>query len=52
MALKKYRPLTPGLRYKLTSEFAEITTDTPEKSLIVKNPLYEIGLNDIILLKI
>jgi large subunit ribosomal protein L2 len=36
MGLKKYRPLTPTLRYKVTSDYADITTDTPEKSLIVK----------------
>jgi len=34
MGLKKYRPLTPSLRYKISSDFAEITTDKPEKSLI------------------
>ena len=36
MALKKYRPLTPSLRYKLSPDFAEITASKPEKSLIVK----------------
>lgn len=36
MALRKYRPLTPTLRYKLTSGFEEITESKPEKSLIVK----------------
>jgi large subunit ribosomal protein L2 len=34
MGLKKYRPLTPSLRYKLSADFAEITTDRPEKSLV------------------
>jgi large subunit ribosomal protein L2 len=34
MGLKKYRPLTPSLRYKLSSDFAEITADRPEKSLV------------------
>ncbi len=34
MGLKKYRPLTPSLRYKLSADFAEITTDKPEKSLV------------------
>jgi large subunit ribosomal protein L2 len=34
MGLKKYRPLTPSLRYKLTTDFAEITADKPEKSLV------------------
>ncbi|MGE0569348.1 MAG: 50S ribosomal protein L2, partial [Bacteroidia bacterium] len=34
MGIRKYRPLTPGLRYKVTSDFADITTDKPEKSLV------------------
>jgi large subunit ribosomal protein L2 len=34
MALKKLRPLTPGQRFKLVGDFSEITTNTPEKSLI------------------
>src|SRR5947207_8617887 len=34
MGLKKYRPLTPGLRFRMTADFAEITTDVPEKSLM------------------
>lgn len=35
MGLRKYKPLTPSLRYKLTADFKEITTDKPEKSLIL-----------------
>lgn len=35
MALKKLRPLTPGQRFKLVSDYSEITTSTPEKSLTV-----------------
>jgi large subunit ribosomal protein L2 len=34
MALKKLRPLTPGQRFKLVSDYSEITTNTPEKSLV------------------
>ncbi|MFI5148891.1 MAG: 50S ribosomal protein L2 [Bacteroidia bacterium] len=34
MALKKYRPLTPSQRFKLSPTFEEITTSTPEKSLL------------------
>ena len=34
MALKKFRPLTPGQRFKLVGDFSEITTNRPEKSLI------------------
>jgi large subunit ribosomal protein L2 len=34
MALKKYKPTTPGQRFKVISAFDEITSSTPEKSLI------------------
>ena len=34
MALKKFRPLTPGQRFKLVGDFSEVTTNKPEKSLI------------------
>ncbi len=33
MPLKKYRPLTPTLRYRVTSGFDEITTKEPHKPL-------------------
>ena len=46
MGLKKYRPLTPSLRYTLTSEFAEITASEPEKSLIVKTNYSSGGRNN------
>lgn len=36
MALKKFRPLTPGQRFKHVVDNSDITTDVPEKSLIVK----------------
>ena len=35
MGLKKFKPVTPGQRYKLLSNFEEITTRTPEKSLLL-----------------
>ncbi|MCK4511879.1 50S ribosomal protein L2 [bacterium] len=34
MAVKRFRPVTPTLRYKTVSSFAEITRSTPEKSLL------------------
>ncbi len=34
MALKKYKPTTPGQRFKLISAFDDITTQKPEKSLL------------------
>ncbi len=37
MALKKYKPTTPGQRFKVISAFDEITTDKPEKSLLAPN---------------
>ncbi len=37
MALRKLRPLTPGQRFKVANSFDEITTDVPEKSLMVSH---------------
>ena len=34
MALKKYKPTTPGQRFQIISAFDEITTSKPEKSLL------------------
>ncbi|WP_299822803.1 50S ribosomal protein L2 [uncultured Pontibacter sp.] len=34
MALKKLRPTTPGQRFRVAPAFDEITTSTPEKSLL------------------
>ncbi len=34
MGIKKYKPITPSLRTKVTNAFTEVTTDTPEKSLL------------------
>ncbi len=36
MELKKFRPITPGQRHKVSRSFQEITTSKPEKSLLVK----------------
>jgi len=38
MAVKKYKPTSPGRRFLATSSFEEITTDVPEKSLLEKLP--------------
>jgi large subunit ribosomal protein L2 len=35
MALKKFKPTTPGQRFKVISAFDDITTMEPEKSLLV-----------------
>ena len=34
MALKKYKPMTAGTRWRIGNAYAEITSDTPEKSLL------------------
>ena len=36
MALRKYKPITAGTRWRIGNAFVEITTDTPEKSLLEK----------------
>ena len=38
MAIKKFRPLTPGLRFKTSLTFEEITKKTPEKALTSGKP--------------
>lgn len=35
MALKKYNPTTPGQRFKVISAYDDITSQTPEKSLLL-----------------
>jgi large subunit ribosomal protein L2 len=37
MALRKYKPITAGTRWRIGNAFAEITSDSPEKSLLEKN---------------
>ena len=36
MAVRKLKPNTPGQRHKVARSFDEVTTSTPEKSLLVK----------------
>ena len=35
MAVKKYKPITPGMRDMTGHSFEEITKSTPERSLLV-----------------
>jgi large subunit ribosomal protein L2 len=35
MGLKKFKPVTPGQRFKLVSNFEELTASTPEKRLLL-----------------
>lgn len=36
MALKKYKPMTAGTRWRIGNAYAEITSDVPEKGLLEK----------------
>ena len=38
MGIKQYKPTSPGRRFQTVSDFAEITTDKPEKSLLAPLP--------------
>ena len=38
MALRKYKPVTAGTRWRIGNAYAEITTSTPEKSLLEALP--------------
>lgn len=35
MAIRKLKPVTPGQRHKIVTDFQEVTKSTPEKSLLV-----------------
>jgi large subunit ribosomal protein L2 len=35
MGIRKFKPVTPGTRFRVGSDFAEVTTSTPEKSLLL-----------------
>jgi len=37
MAIKRYKPITPGQRFRTGSTYDELTTSTPEKSLLRPN---------------
>lgn len=34
MPIRKFKPVTPGTRFRVGNKFAELTTDKPEKSLL------------------
>ncbi len=36
MALRKLKPVTPGQRFRVVTDFDSVTTDRPEKSLLAK----------------
>src|ERR1700761_7059473 len=35
MAVKRFKPVTPGTRFRIDTSTADITTNVPEKSLVV-----------------
>lgn len=41
MALKKYKPVTAGTRWRIGNAYAEVTTNEPEKSLL--EPIHSTG---------
>jgi len=38
MGIRQFKPVTPGSRFRSVSDFAEITKDRPEKSLLAPKP--------------
>jgi large subunit ribosomal protein L2 len=38
MPIKQFRPITPGTRFRATSQFSEVTREGPEKSLVEALP--------------
>lgn len=38
MGIRKFKPVTPGTRFRVGSDFAEVTTNKPEKSLVTPLP--------------
>lgn len=36
MAVKRFKPVTPGTRFRVGGDYSNITTNVPEKSLVVK----------------
>jgi large subunit ribosomal protein L2 len=41
MPVRKFKPVTPGTRFRIANTFSEITKDTPEKSLL--KPFHEVA---------
>jgi len=37
MAVKRFKPVTPGSRFRVAVDNSDITTNVPEKSLVVKH---------------
>lgn len=41
MPVRKFKPVTPGTRFRIANTFTEITKDTPEKSLL--KPIHDVA---------
>jgi large subunit ribosomal protein L2 len=41
MPVRKFKPVTPGTRFRISNTFSEITKDTPEKSLL--KPIHDVA---------
>lgn len=35
MAVKRFKPVTPGTRFRVGADYSDVTTNVPEKSLVV-----------------
>src|SRR3546814_6297478 len=40
MAVKRFKPVTPGTRFRVGGDYSDVTTNVPEKSLVVKIKKY------------
>ena len=36
MAVKRFKPVTPGTRFRVGADYSDVTTNVPEKTLVVK----------------
>src|SRR5690606_34172 len=36
MAVKRFKPVTPGTRFRVGADYSDVTTNVPEKSLVTK----------------
>ncbi len=37
MAVKRFKPVTPGTRFRVGADYSDVTTNVPEKSLVVSH---------------
>ncbi len=46
MAVKRFKPVTPGTRFRIDTDSSDITTNVPEKSLVVSSNTRSGGRNN------